>query len=112
MLGAEKAEPGSIYFVTDGEPVVFRDFITALVGTAGVEPPSRNLPLPVARALAATSEGVWRTLRLKGSPPLTRLAVWLSALECTIDDSRARAELGYSEVTSREQGLSQLSAAR
>lgn len=111
MLGAEKAAPGSVYFVTDGEPVEFREFITALVGTAGVQPPSRNVPLPVARSLAVTAEGIWRTLRLKGTPPLTRLAVWLSALECSIDDSKARAELGYREVKSREQGLAEMSTA-
>lgn len=111
MLGAEEAQPGSVYFVTDGEPVVFREFISALVATEGVEAPSRNMPAPLARALAAGAEGVWRAFRLKSDPPLTRLAVWLSSMECTIDDSRARAELGYREVKTREQGLAELSAA-
>jgi nucleoside-diphosphate-sugar epimerase len=110
MLGAEKAKPGSVYFVTDGEPVVFKEFITALVATAGVEAPSRSLPAGLAKAVAAGSEGLWRTLRLKGAPPLTRLAVWLSSMECTIDDSRAREQLGYREVKTREQGLAELAA--
>ena len=111
MLGAEKAEAGSVYFVTDGEPVVFREFVTALVASAGVEAPSRSIPAPLAKALAAGSEGVWRAFRLKGAPPLTRFAVWVSSMECTIDDSRARKELGYREVKTREQGLAELAAA-
>ncbi len=56
------------------------------------------------------SEGVWRTLRLKGEPPLTRLAVWLSSQECTIDISKARRELGYEPVISRAEGLAAMAA--
>jgi nucleoside-diphosphate-sugar epimerase len=94
--------------VTDGAPVVFRDFVTALLATQGVEAPSGELPLPLARALAAAGEAAWRSLPLPGSPPLTRMALWVSSLECTIDISRARAELGYAPVISREQGLAGL----
>ena len=38
MLGAERGAPGGVYFVTDGEPVVFRDFVTRLIETQGVTP--------------------------------------------------------------------------
>ena len=40
--------------------------------------------------------------------PLTRLAVWLSAYECTIDISKARSELGYEPVKGIEEGLAEL----
>ena len=50
-------------------------------------------------------EGVWRLLRRDSAPPVTRLAVWLSSLECTIDISKARSELGYEPVITREEGL-------
>lgn len=108
MLGAERGRPGGVYFVTDGEPVVFRDFITELLGTQGVTPGGRNMPAPVAGAMAAGAEGVWRTFRLGGSPPITRLAYWLSAQECTIDISRARQELGYEPVRSIPEGMEEL----
>ncbi len=35
ILAAEKGRPGEAYFVTDGEPVVFREFVTALLRDAG-----------------------------------------------------------------------------
>jgi nucleoside-diphosphate-sugar epimerase len=108
VLGAEKGRPGDVYFVTDGEPVVFREFITELVATQGVEAPDRNMPAPLAGAAAVASEGIWRTLRLKSTPPLTRLAVWLSSQECTIDISRARADLGYEPVRTIADGMSEL----
>ncbi len=109
LLGAERGAPGGVYFVTDGEPVVFRDFVTRLLATQGVTPPGRSLPTPVASAVAAASETAWRLLPLPGRPPLTRFAVWVSALETTIDITRARTELGYAPVMTIEHGLEELS---
>ena len=107
-LAATKAPAGGVYFVTDGEPTVFRDFITDWVGTQGVSIPDKSVPPGVAKAAAASAERVWRLLRRPGSPPLTRFAVWVSSQECTIDISRAQRELGYAPVTTREEGLREL----
>jgi nucleoside-diphosphate-sugar epimerase len=41
-------------------------------------------------------------------PPFTRLAVWLSGLEATIDISRARTEVGYAPVRTLDEGLAEL----
>jgi nucleoside-diphosphate-sugar epimerase len=111
VLGGQRGRPGEAYFVTDGDPVVFRDFITELVGTQGVEIPDRALPKGLASAAAVASEGVFRALRLKGTPPLTRTAFWLSALECTIDISKAREQLGYAPVRAIEDGMAELRVA-
>lgn len=108
VLGAERGQPGEAYFVTDGDPVVFRDFVTDLLATQGVEPPDRNAPRAVVAALAAAGEGAWRLLPLPGSPPVTRMEVWVSSLDTTIDISKARRELGYEPVIGREQGLAEL----
>jgi nucleoside-diphosphate-sugar epimerase len=108
LLGAERGAPGGVYFVTDGPDVEFREFVTRWLAAAGVQAPDREIPPAVARALAAAGEWAWRTFALPGAPPLTRLALWLSSVECTVDDSRARAELGYAPVISRERGLAEL----
>jgi nucleoside-diphosphate-sugar epimerase len=109
MLAAERGAPGGVYFVTDGEPVVFRDFITRLLATQGVDAPTRSVPTPLARAVAATSEAAWRLLPLPGRPPLTRLTVWVSGLETTLDITRAREELGYAPIRTIDQGLAEMS---
>src|SRR5215216_3606229 len=49
-LGATKAPAGGVYFVTDGEAVVFREFLTRMVGTQGVEIPDKSVPPGVAGA--------------------------------------------------------------
>src|SRR3954454_10907633 len=108
-LGATKGAGGAAYFVTDGEPVVFRDFVTRLLETQGLGAPDGWLRLAVARAVAAAGEAAWRALPLPGPPPITRMTLWVSSLECTIDISRARKELGYAPVVSIEEGLAGLS---
>jgi nucleoside-diphosphate-sugar epimerase len=108
VLGASRGRPGGVYFVTDGDPVVFRDFITQYVETSGVEPPSRSIPTPLARALTAGSEALWRLFRVERPPPLTRMTLWVSSLETTIDISHAREELGYSPVVSIADGMEEL----
>jgi nucleoside-diphosphate-sugar epimerase len=108
MLGAARGAAGEVYFVTDGEPVVFREFVSELLSTQSVDPPTRNIPASLAHALAVGGERAWHALPLPGRPPLTRFAYWVSAQECTIKIDKARKQLGYELVRSREEGLAEL----
>jgi nucleoside-diphosphate-sugar epimerase len=109
-LGATKAPAGGVWFVTDGEPVVFREFVSRMLETQGVKPPEGSLPPAVARVAAPASERLWRLLGRGGHPPITRFAMWISSQECTIDISRAERDLGYRPVKTREEGLAELAA--
>jgi nucleoside-diphosphate-sugar epimerase len=42
---------------------------------------------------------------------MTRFRSWVLTQECTIEISKARAELGYRPVVTHEQGLAELRAA-
>ena len=108
MLAAGRGRPGQPYFVTDGAPVVFRDFLTDLLATQGVSAPNRSVPYGVAEMVAVAGETLWRSLGLKGAPPLDYMSVWVSGRECTIDITKARTELGYQPVKTRQQGLAEL----
>ena len=108
LCAAEHGRGGRAYFVTDGDPLPFRDFVGELIATQGVTPPEGSVPTAVARALAATGETAWKLLPLGGAPPLTRFASWVASQECTIDDTRARSELGYAPVVTREAGMREL----
>ena len=110
VLAAAKGADGETYFVTDGEPVVFRDFLTELLATQGVDAPTRSMPAALAGAVAAVGETAWNVLPLPGSPPLSRFAYWVSSQECTIDISKARRELGYEPVRTRADGLAEMRA--
>jgi nucleoside-diphosphate-sugar epimerase len=109
ILAAEKGRPGEAYFVTDGERVVFREFVTEMLRTQGVEPPDRSLPAWTAAPMARVCEAAWKLLPLPGEPPMTTFRAWLLTQECTIDISKARAELGYEPLVSHAQGLAAMS---
>ena len=68
VLAAEKGRGGEAYFLTDGEPVPFRDFLTALAATAGVELGDRSVPRWLLAGVAASAEAAWRWLPLAGEP--------------------------------------------
>jgi nucleoside-diphosphate-sugar epimerase len=111
MLGARRGHPGNVYFVTDGEPVVFREFVGELLATQGVAAPTRSIPLPVAWMLMSFGEAAARLLPGDRPPPLTRFAYWVSSQECTIRIDKAREQLGYAPVRTIDEGLAGLTAA-
>lgn len=107
-LAAEHAPPGSTYFVTDGEPLEFRRFVTELLATRGVDPGTRSVPRWVAWSMAGLAEAAWTVLPLSGEPPMTRAIVRLLGEEVTIDDGKARRELGYEGRVTVDEGLEAL----
>ncbi|MGH0030725.1 MAG: NAD-dependent epimerase/dehydratase family protein [Myxococcota bacterium] len=109
-LALAKGRGGEAYFVTDGEIHDFRSLLTRLLAAHGVALPDRSLPAFVARPAAALVEGLRRTLRIASQPPLVRHAVDLMCCDCTLDDTKARRELGYAPVVPFEEGMRQLEA--
>ena len=109
-LALERGRGGNAYFLTDGEPTEFRAFITELLATQGLEAPTASLPRPIAKVLAHTLEATWRAFDLTGEPPLTRTVVFLMGEEVTVNDAKARRELGYTGSMSRELGLREMRA--
>jgi nucleoside-diphosphate-sugar epimerase len=99
LLAAERGRPAEIYFLTDGAPVEFRDFMTRLLATQGVDASRvRDVPIWLAR-LVAVATG-WMK-----QPPVTKTALALVGHEVTVDDAKARRELGYQAKTTIEAGL-------
>jgi nucleoside-diphosphate-sugar epimerase len=111
LAAAEHGRAGHTYFLTDGDPVDFRDFVTDLLATQEVRVPTRTIPRPMAYAAAAVTEAGWALLRQPGTPPLDRATVRAIGSPCTVRDTKARAELGYHPSTARPQGLAELRAA-
>jgi nucleoside-diphosphate-sugar epimerase len=104
LLAAERGIPGEIYFLTDGDPVDFRDFLTAVLDTYGVDPGTRSIPRWIAKLVASLTG--WMK-----HPPVTKTAIALVGHEVTVVDAKAREELGYTSHVTREQGLAEMRAA-
>lgn len=109
LLGAAaNGGGGEAYFVTDGDPVEFRGFVTDLLDTQGVDSPDRSVPRRLAWWGATAGEAAWRALPLPGQPPLTRMSVATIGQTMTFDDGKARRELGYEAQVARDEGLAEL----
>jgi nucleoside-diphosphate-sugar epimerase len=109
LLAAERGTPGETYFITDGEPVEFRGFITAMLARVGCDAARvKALPFWAARLAAWLAELVWKLKFRSDAPPITRTAVRLAGEEVTVSDAKARRELGYAPVVTREVGLAEL----
>jgi len=99
LLAADKGAPGEIYFLTDGDPVEFREFMTRMLATQHVDASrAREVPIWAAR-LVATLTG-WMA-----KPPVTKTAIALIAHEVTVVDAKARRDLGYTGHVTIEAGL-------
>jgi nucleoside-diphosphate-sugar epimerase len=108
LLAAEKGRGGEAYFVTDGAPVELREFVTRLLATRGVDPGGKSVPRGVALLFARVAEWIWDAFGIASPPPAQRVAVHLFGEPVTVNDAKARRELGYRGLTSREQGLARL----
>ncbi|GAP37810.1 NAD(P)H steroid dehydrogenase-like protein [Piscinibacter sakaiensis] len=105
VLALTHGPGGQAYFVSDGRDGTLREVLSAFLATRGVAPPRASAPWPLAWALAAAMEWVWRRLDRPGEPPLTRQMLRLIGRPFTLDIAKAERELGYRPVVSWEQGL-------
>ena len=109
VLAATRGSSGGVWFVTDGPTSSSASSSRALLATQGVAPPGPQRAAagrPRAGRGGRAARGA--ACRLPGRPPVTRFSVWVSALECTLSDARARRELGYAPIVTHEEGLAGL----
>lgn len=111
-LALGKGRGGEVYFISDGEPIPFRQMVSALVKTQGLTVPDKTVPRGVVRIVAGIGDLLGAMSRGKIIPPLTLQAYATSAVEVTFRIDKAQRELGYAPVISREEGLAELRAAQ
>lgn len=107
-LAIARGEGGQIYFMGDEEPVRFRDFVTALLATQGVDAPEKSVPRAVLRLVAGLGDWMHQVSGGKVTPPLTLQSFATSAVPITLDTGKARRDLGFIPVMSREAGIAEM----
>ncbi|TNE85984.1 MAG: NAD-dependent epimerase/dehydratase family protein [Deltaproteobacteria bacterium] len=101
---------GHAYFVADEDETTMRVFMRDLASSVELELPDRSVPGWLVRGLAAALETWWVAAGWSGLPPVTRTAAWLMSADMTVNTSRARAELGWEPVVTREAAVDELAA--
>ena len=89
------AVAGSVYFITQDEPVALWPWIDELLSRLAITPVKRRIPLGIARVLGHTLELIYRGFNLSGEPRLSRFLASELALDHFYDISRAKRDLGY-----------------
>ena len=113
ILAGDRLEPGSpiagkAYFLSQGEPVVLWDFINRILERANLPPVQKSISFSMAWTAGMLFEALYRLLRLKGEPPITRFVARQLATAHWFDISAARRDLGYAPLVSTDEGLQQL----
>ena len=104
-LGPDSANGGKAYFITDGGFVVFWQWLDALFEGIGVGKVKGQIGQSAALKAAGAAEWTWRTLGLKGEPPITRFAVTALSTSHWYDVSAARNDFGYAPLVDGDDGL-------
>lgn len=109
-LADDSNAAGNAYFIAQGEPVPLWDLVDAILDAAGLPPVTRSVPVGLAYRAAQVMETMYRGLRLRSEPALTRFVVRELTTAHWFDLSAARRDLGYAPRVSTAEGLVRLAA--
>ena len=98
---------GDIYNITNGEPRAFRDLLEESLTGLDYPIKYRKIPASLLSGIANSLEFIYKTLNLKGEPPLTRYTYYLLRYSQTLDISKVERELGYHPKISISEGIEQ-----
>jgi nucleoside-diphosphate-sugar epimerase len=113
LLAAERLMPGAqcagrAYFISNGEPRPLWNIVNGILRAAGLQAVTRSISRPVAIFAALSMEAVYRIMRIKAEPRLTRFVLSELTHAHWFDISAARRDLGYEPRVSIDAGLRML----
>ena len=107
-LALEKGESGEVYFITDGPPVEFRAFITDLLATRTIAPPTGEVPRAAVKLVIKIGEVLNRLSFGVITPPMSMQEYATLGVAVTLNIHKAKTKLGYRPIISRDEGLREL----
>jgi 2-alkyl-3-oxoalkanoate reductase len=94
-LGSGSPVAGSVYFVSQDEPVVLWSWLGEFLARLDLPPVRLRIPLGLARGVGGVMAGLYQTLKLHGEPPLTPFLASELAQNHYYDVSAAKRDFGY-----------------
>lgn len=97
-----------VFFITDGENHTYKEFFTAYLKTQNVTPPNKQISKGLIRFLASIVEGSWSLLRIKSTPPMTRLPAYMLSSNFTISHKKATQKINYQPIIDFKTAIEEL----
>jgi nucleoside-diphosphate-sugar epimerase len=83
------------YFISQGDPVNLWQWINSVLEAVGANPSHKQISFANAYRMGTVCEWLWRTLRLRSLPPMTRFVAVELAKSHWYSIAAAREQLGY-----------------
>jgi nucleoside-diphosphate-sugar epimerase len=106
-----KADPllsGRVYFISQDQPIALWEMINHILAAGGLPPITRSVSPAVAYAMGALCEGLFKIMRIRREPPMTRFVARELATSHWFNIEAAKTDLGYAPLVSTEEGLKRL----
>ncbi|MFL2870771.1 MAG: NAD-dependent epimerase/dehydratase family protein [Pirellulaceae bacterium] len=99
---------GNSYWVTQQQPVNLWDWINEILTIADIRNVKSKVSAKLAYRIGRKLEFVYKVLRLKSEPPMTRFVAKQLSTDHYFDNSAARIELGFKPHVSTQDGMLKL----
>ncbi len=107
-LSTSRRPGGQAYFISQGQPVNCWQWINELLQAHGQASVARSISYPRAYRMGAACEFIYRALRIRSEPPMTRFLAAQLAKSHYFDISAAGRDFGYRPSITMEEGLARL----
>jgi nucleoside-diphosphate-sugar epimerase len=105
LAGTKPDASGEIFVITDGSAHTWRDYFELLCRELNIKPPPYSIPPWLVHTLAWTLESVYRLLRIRSRPPVTRYLAAHLTHDYHFSIEKASRILGYSPAISFENAV-------
>jgi nucleoside-diphosphate-sugar epimerase len=96
MLASEKEEAiGETFFATDGMDITWKEFTDKFADEMGLKRPTTSFPFHVAYSAAFVLEMIYKGIRSKNPPMLTRYRISNAGYDYTFSIEKAKSVLGF-----------------
>jgi len=109
-LAPDSPVAGSVYFLSNDEPISSHEIINRIIGAAGFPPCTKTVSAGVARFAGGVLETAWKVLGRTDEPRMTRFVAAQLSTAHWYDISAAKRDLGYVPAVSIDDGLDRLKA--
>ncbi len=107
-LGENPDLAGKVYFISQDEPIALWEMVNRILMAGGKAPLRKKISPGLAWFTGALCEAIYKLLRLRAEPPMTRFVARELATAHWFDITAAKTDLGYRPTVSTEEGLRRL----